>query len=231
MAACTDLAGSDGLTITHCAAVRDATRATQMHLEPRKWAPRRAPVCAPGRRPLDVFADDLEDPRRRLGSQRLVGTRKGWYYPQNPNDDRAWDGTWASSGATNLYAPDYGSRSDTVIQTRDPVQLPAGAFLRFEHGYSFDASGSRRYDGGIVEVKIGGGPWQGLNALFTHGGYNGQIAQGTGSTLAGRRAYTGDSHGWSSARADLSSLRRSAAEAPLPHGLGPRRERPGLVRR
>jgi len=207
VAACTDLAGSGGLTMAQCASVRDATRATQMHLEPRSWAPKQAPLCAPGKRPVDVIADDLEDPGAgRWVTQRLLGTRKGWYYPQNPNDDRAWDGTWASSGVTNFYAADYGSRSDTVIQTRNPVQLPAGAFLRFEHGYSFDASGSRRYDGGIVEVRVGGGPWQGLNARFTHGGYNGQIVRGTGSTLAGRRAYTGDSHGWSSARADLSSF-------------------------
>ena len=232
VAACTDLAGSGGLTMAHCASVRDATRATQMHLEPRALAPRQAPLCAPGRRPVDVFADDLEDPAAgRWVSQRLVGTRKGWYYPQNPNDDRAWDGTWASSGVTNFYAADYGSRSDTVIQTREPVQVPAGAFLRFEHGYSFDASGPRRYDGGIVEVKVGrravAGPERALHAR----GLQRPIARGTGSTLAGRRAYTGDSHGWSSARVDLSVVRRAVAEAALPHGLGSRRERPGLVRR
>ncbi len=207
VAACTDLAGSAGLTMAHCASVRDATQATQMHLEPRELAPKQAPLCAPGRRPVDVFADDLEDPGAgRWVIQRLAGTRKGWYYPQNPNDDPAWDGTWASSGQTNFYAPDFGSRSDTVIQTRQPVKLPEGAFLHFEHGYSFDAAGSRRYDGGIVEVRVGGGPWKGVNALLTHGGYNGQIARGTGNPLAGRRAWTGDSHGWSSARVDLSSF-------------------------
>ena len=207
VAACADLAGSGDLTMAHCASVRDATRATQMHLEPRALAPRQAPLCAPGRRPVDVFADDLEDPGAgRWVVQRLEGSRKGWYYPQNPNDDPAWDGTWASSGQTNFYAADYGTRSDAVIQLRDPVRLPEGAFLHFGHGYSFDAAGSRRYDGGIVEVRAGGGPWQGVNKLLTHGGYNGTIARGTGNALAGTRAWTGDSHGWSSARVDLSSF-------------------------
>ena len=32
------------------------------------------------------------------------------------------------------------------------------------------------------------------------------IARGTGNALAGKRAWTGDSHGWSSARVDLSSF-------------------------
>ena len=96
-----------------------------MHLEPRELAPKQAPLCAPGRRPVDVFTDDLEDPGAgRWVIQRLAGTRKGWYYPQNPNDDPAWDGTWASSGQTNFYAPDLGVRSDTVIQIRQPVKLP-----------------------------------------------------------------------------------------------------------
>jgi hypothetical protein len=203
-AACADLAGRDGMTLAHCASVRQATKATQMHLPPSERAPRRAPVCAIGRRPVDAFVDDLEDPGAgRWLSQRLVGTRKGWYYPQNPNADPSWDATWASSGSTNFYAPDLGTRSDTVMQTRSPILVPERAFLRFEHGYSFDAGNGRRYDGGIVEVRIDGGPWRGVKALFTHGGYNGRIARGHGSPLAGERAFTGDSHDWSAARVDL----------------------------
>ena len=70
-AACTDLAGSDGIELSHCKSVRDATRATQMHLQPLALAPRTAPVCAPGKRPLDVFFDDLEStPARATGRAR-----------------------------------------------------------------------------------------------------------------------------------------------------------------
>jgi hypothetical protein len=207
VAACADLAGRDGMTMAHCASVRDATRATQMALPPASRAPARAPVCAAGRRAVDVFADDLEDPASGTWvSQRLVGTRKGWFHPQNPNVDPSWDATWASSGSTNLYAPNYAARSDTVMQTRSAVRIPEQAYLRFEHGYSFDADGGRRYDGGIVEVKVDGGPWRGVKALFTQGGYGGRIARGYGSPLAGQRAFSGDSHGWSSARVDLGAF-------------------------
>ncbi len=205
VAACTDLVGIDGFTVAHCKSVRDATLATQMHLEPRRLAPRQAPLCPTGKRPVDVFADDLEDPAAgNWKTQRLLPGRKGWFYPQNPNNSAAWDGTWASSGKLNFYAPDYGRKSDTVMRSTSPWMIPEGAFLRFEHGYSFDRDARRRYDGGIVEVKVDGGPWRPVKALFTHGGYNGRIAGGFGNALAGQRAFTGNSHGWSSARLDLS---------------------------
>ncbi len=204
VAACVDLTATGGLTMAHCASVRDAVRATQMHLEPVQRAPRQAPLCAPGRRPIDTLRDDLEDPAAgRWVVQRLIGERRGWYYPQNPNHDPKWDGTWASSGQHNFYGADFGVRSDAVIQVRTPIQVPNGAFLRFEHGYSFDADGRARFDGGVVEARVNGGPWSSLDAQFTHGGYNGRIARGHGSPLAGRRAFTGESHGWSSARVDL----------------------------
>jgi hypothetical protein len=204
LGACTDLVGSYGFLPRHCAAVRDATRATQMHLRPRN-GPRRAPVCSSGRRPADVLFDDLEDPGSdRWVHERLVGTKRGWYYPQNPNNDPAWDGTWASSGRYNFYAPNRSGRSDTVMRLRNARRLPERAFLRFEHGYSFDADSRRRYDGGIVEIKVGSGRWRSVAALFTHGGYNGRIARGTGNPLGGKRAFTARSRGWSSSRIDLS---------------------------
>ena len=207
VSACTDLAGDGDITLAHCTSVRDATRATQMHLQPKQWAPRQAPLCGPGRSAADIFADDLENPAAgQWLTQRLSHGKKGWYYPQNPNDSPAWDGTWASSGQLNLYAPDRPSVSDTVMRGRASHLLPEHAYLRFEHGYSFDADARRRYDGGIVEVKVGGGPWRGVKTLFTHGGYNGTIARGFGSALAGRRAFTGNSHGWSEARVDLSAF-------------------------
>ena len=66
----------------------------------------------------------------------------------------------------------------TVMRLRTARQLPERAFLRFEHGYSFDADPRRRYDGGVVEIKVGGGQWRGVASRFTHGGYNGRIAAG-----------------------------------------------------
>ena len=159
-----------------------------------------------------MFRDDLEDPGAgRWASARIVGDKKGWYYPQNPNNVAAWDGTWASSGKYNFYAPNRAVRSDTVMTLRDAVTLPAGAYLRFGHGYSFDKDAKRRYDGGILEIRVDDGPWRGVGGLFTHGGYNGKIASNYGNPLKGKRAWTGDSHGWSQARVDLSTFAGAAS--------------------
>ena len=205
VSACTDLAGSHGITFAHCASVRDATRATQMNLRPRKGAPATAPVCGPRKTPYDVVNDDLEQPASGAWTYgRTAGSKKGWFWPQNPNNAAGWDGTWASSGKTNFYAPDYGTRMDSVMRMTGSVLLPPRAYLRFEHGYAFDMDSKRRYDGGIVEIKVGNGPWRGVGGLLTHGKYNGTIAKGYGNPLAGKRAYTGNSRGWAKARIDLS---------------------------
>jgi hypothetical protein len=206
-AACTDLAGSDGMTLAHCTSVRRATRATQMNLKPASRAPATAPVCGPSKAPVDVFRDDLEDPDAGAWvAMSSIGFKQGWYWPQNPNNVPGWDGTWASSGELNFYAPNRGSRSDATMRMTEAVVLPEKAFLRFGHGYSFDKDAKRRYDGGIVEIKVDGGPWRGVGGLFTHGKYNGTIARGRGNPLAGRRAWTGDSRGWAKARIDLSAF-------------------------
>jgi hypothetical protein len=92
---------------------------------------------------------------------------------------------------------------DSTMRMATAVELPPNAFLRFAHGYGFDKDARRRYDGGVVEIQVDGGPWRGVGALFTHGRYNGTIAKGTGNPLAGQRAFTGNSRGWSKARVSL----------------------------
>jgi hypothetical protein len=90
------------------------------------------------------------------------------------------------------------------MRLKVPVPLPPKAYLRFEHGFSFDKDAKRRYDGGLVEIKIGDDPWRDVGKRFTHGGYNGTLAKRFGNPLGGRRAFTGSSHGWAEARVDLS---------------------------
>ena len=206
VAACTDLAGDGDITMAHCASVRDATRATQMHLQPQAdGATARAGVW-PRPEPRGRLRRRPREPRRRALADRAASRpqARAGTTPRTPTTTATWDGTWASSGQLNLYAPNRPVVSDTVMRGRTAHLVPERAFLRFEHGYSFDADARRRYDGGIVEVKVGGGPWRGVKALFTHGGYNGLVARGFGNALAGQRAFTGDSHGWSEARVDLS---------------------------
>jgi hypothetical protein len=183
-----------------------------MNLRPRKLAPATAPFCGRQKTPYYLLRDDLEDPAS--GDWRYykaAGSRRGWYWPQNPNNQAGWDGTWGQ-GKYNFYAPNYGQRMDSTMRMTAAVELPPNSFLRFAHGYSFDRDSKRRYDGGLVEIKVDDGPWRAVSGLFTHGKYNGTIAKGRGNPLAGKRAFTGDSRGWAKSRVDLSRFAGSSVK-------------------
>jgi hypothetical protein len=160
--------------------------------------------------PVTAFFDNLENRRRGTWQRKVLHARRNpWFYPPNPNNRPQWDGTWASSGSMNFLGADMRVVTDAVMMQRRGVRLPPRAFLRFEHGFRFDA-GARRFDGGIVEISVGGGPWRRVARFFTHGGYNGTIAKGRRNPLAGTRAFTGDSRGWGASRLDLSEFAGSA---------------------
>jgi uncharacterized repeat protein (TIGR01451 family) len=73
------------------------------------------------------------------------------------------------------------------------VSIPAGgARLAFTHGYALEEG----YDGGVLEISIGGGPFTDVTAaggVFEQGGYSGTISLEDESPIAGRPAWTGDS--------------------------------------
>ena len=123
-------------------------------------------------------------------SDGLSVNRDPWYYPPNPNNKWDWDGTWASSGRMNFYAADLSRVTDATMTLTRTVALPPRTFLRFEHGFRFDA-GRRRYDGGWVELSVDGGPWRTVSGYFTHSGYNGRLARGRGNPDSGSRTGRG----------------------------------------
>jgi bacillolysin len=202
---CVELAGTMDIRISHCSQVHAAVRATEMHLRPQSSPPLAAPTCTKGSVAVNTFFDDMEDPARGAWkSGRLVGARKVWYYPPNPSDNPARDARWSASGDLNLYGADRAERTDGTMTLRKAVTLPEGAYLRFAHGFGFDGGARASFDGGVVEISLDRGPWQDAGPLFTHAGYNGQIAKRSESTLRGRRAFTGRSRGYTASRIDLS---------------------------
>ncbi len=207
--ACIDQHGSFGLDWADCKEVRDAVLATEMHLTPNAPLPRAAPVCDAGEYADDVFSDDLEDPAAgRWEAYAINGTKSTWYYPQNTSPHTDFNATWASSGERNFFGDDPKVVTDAAIAMTSSVDVPAGgAYLRFQHGYSFDRNATRRFDGGVVEISTDGGySWSDLGGRFTSGGYTGTIASGTGNRLAGRRAFTGESWGYGASRVDLADF-------------------------
>ena len=74
--------------------------------------------------------------------------------------------------------------------------------LTFWHNYALEDG----FDGGVLEVSIGGGPFEDITAVggfFTRGGYNGTISTCCGNPLAGRQAWTGNSGGFIETDVDL----------------------------
>ncbi len=74
--------------------------------------------------------------------------------------------------------------------------LPAGAAqLAFRNNYSLETG----YDGGVLEIAIGGGAWTDILAAggsFASGGYNYTLSSSYGNPLGGRQAWSGSSGGF-----------------------------------
>ena len=92
-----------------------------------------------------------------------------------------------------------GCVTDSKLDSR-PINIVAPPFFTGQHmwlWHSFDFENG--FDGGVLEVSVNGGPFTDITAAglqFVRGGYNGTIACGYSNPLAGRPAWTGDSHGY-----------------------------------
>lgn len=74
------------------------------------------------------------------------------------------------------------------------------AVLTFRHRYATESR--MGYDGGVLEISVGGGAFQDIlasGATFAGGGYiQAILPNATGNALVGRQAWTGDSRGYAS---------------------------------
>jgi len=189
--------------------VKNACDATEMNRQPAGCPAPEAPICDAGYL-TDLFFDDMENTAsKNWASTAIVGANE-WYYPQNSNPS-GFDATYATSGRYNIWGNDHFGQADYYIGMTKDVNLPAGnSYLHFNHAYDFDeyTSGTAKlFDGGVVEYSTDGGiSWLDAGSLFTDNGYNGTIGSSWGNPLGGRSAFVSDSNGYTSSRADLSSL-------------------------
>ncbi|MGO8925643.1 MAG: immunoglobulin domain-containing protein [Limisphaerales bacterium] len=108
---------------------------------------------------------------------------------------------WVTSTSAHDTAPN-------ALFSRDPsrvgvnevdspaITLPASqSQLTFRNNYNLETS----YDGGVLEIKIGGGAWTDIltaGGSFVSGGYNYTLSSSYGNPLAGRQAWSGNSGGF-----------------------------------
>jgi len=95
----------------------------------------------------------------------------------------------------SMFSPDAGEIRDSVLDSPGIPIVSAEALLLFRNRYVLEKDN----DGGVLEIKIGDGPFQDIldaGGSFAEGGYNGTISRNFGSPIAGRRAWTDVSAGF-----------------------------------
>jgi PKD repeat protein len=117
------------------------------------------------------------------------------------------EASWVTSTTTRdtvpnaAFSPDPASiGSNTLISPVIPV-LSSKAQLTFRNNYSLEASSnpSVGYDGGVLEIEIGGGAFQDIltaGGSFASGSYTRTISSSYGNPFARRQAWSGNSGGF-----------------------------------
>jgi hypothetical protein len=97
------------------------------------------------------------------------------------------------------FSPDPGSVGVNELVSPPIAISSASAQLTFRHSYNLESGLTTAYDGGVLEIKIGTGPWTDILAAggsFVSGGYNLTISSSYSNPLAGRQAWSGSSGGF-----------------------------------
>lgn len=106
------------------------------------------------------------------------------------------------STPNSFFTPDAAVTSEQILATTGAFTINGLTTLSFQHNYNTEST----WDGGVVEISTNGGTtWTDLGNFITNNGYSNTL--GTGSALAGRKAFTGNSSGFKNTTIDLSSFR------------------------
>ncbi len=112
--------------------------------------------------------------------------------------DETTTGVWSVAapelGGTSyvLRAKDTASRTDTAVAL--PSVVPSrteSLVLSFTHRFSFEASDTVLWDGGVIEVSFDGATWEDV-ATYVDPGYTGALSDRSMNPLALRDAYSRD---------------------------------------
>ena len=194
--------GPEGITAAECEQVNLALEAVEMNLDPPACPAVQAPRCRFGD-PVDYYTDDLEGVSPAWVHGAIVGDDV-WEIAGPPYDNTL-PKYYATSGTHNLYGENTNKISDSYIMTASPFLIPKGAFLHFNHAFSFEPGA---HDGGVVEYSLDEGQnWRDAGPLFLENGYNGVIGTQWGQNpLEDRDGFINSSNGYISSRINLRRL-------------------------
>jgi len=99
------------------------------------------------------------------------------------------------------HVPPNPVSADARLALSQPFAVTGSTTFQFWHRYDTQSGA----DGGVLEVSVGGGPWQDLRQQITTGGYDRQLSGVPSNPLNGRWAWSGNSGGWREVIVDLSA--------------------------
>jgi hypothetical protein len=101
----------------------------------------------------------------------------------------------ADTPANAVFVPDFGGVTDERLDSPSISLFGTGARVTFRHNFNLQSG----FDGGVLEISISGGAFQDVieaGGVFVAGGYNSTISVGSGSPIAGRQGWSGNSGGF-----------------------------------
>jgi len=191
---CSDLIGTAGITASDCTQVQNALEAVEMHLPfGCAGATQAPPLCTTGT-PQFAFFDGFE-----AGLLDYTATVN--------NQDGFWMGDQgvAKGGTRMAYGSAPASSSTHILTMLNPVVIPAGGKMYFDHLFEFENS-DLNYDGGRFEYSVNNGvTWFDANSLVEAGhAYDGMLD--SGNPIGGGMAFVGASYGYVGTRLNLAAL-------------------------
>ena len=106
-----------------------------------------------------------------------------------------------ASPTQSMFAINPAANSDQLLTLTNPVAATNGTILRFQHDHDTEPS----FDGGVVEISTDNVNWTDLEAQFVLNGYDPPLA-GSSNPISGQPAFHGNSNGYITSAADLSSF-------------------------
>jgi uncharacterized repeat protein (TIGR03803 family) len=205
---CQDLIGTDGITTSDCSQVAKAIDAVEMtHLWPCAGAVAPPPLCSAGQGERPIFLDNLENTTSgNWSTETLVGYQNHWNGGEGNPD--VYFPFFATSGRYSFWGFDGPETADSVVSMVFSPPVFANTHMQFNHSYGFDNVGRTWYDGGVVEYSIDdGATWTDVEPFIKAGArYGGTLSTDSTNPLGGRRAFVGESWGYTATQLDLSSL-------------------------
>jgi bacillolysin len=196
--ACATLTGQFGITAADCVEVNKVVLATEMDQTPANAPAPDVEMCRPGQSKTVIMTDSFEAPSANWASGTISGAVNTW---RNPGLE-----PYATDGIKNVQATGGNAVENSFFGTTVGFPVIPGMFVHVRHAYDFEAAGSDRYDGGVIEYSTNNGvSWSDAAPFVTANGYNGVIGSDT-NPLNGRAAFTGVSNGYTSTRFNLGGL-------------------------